>query len=431
MTTIKTVFRGDIRRVTVDDFASLLASVGASYKIEDFVVKYLDDDGDRVSIATAKEFDEVVKAAEGKKVLKLLVVVPKTLQERKEAEDSSRSSDNKEEEEDSASCAPPPSCPPRDPLDHGVNCQSCGTRIIGTLFRCTICPNVSVCATCEEHNVHDTAHTLLKVRVPATASKCHEKRGGWQRKNCSWRKIRCFAMPVVFVAVLRHLPFMLCLLALWAGFQFMKKRRALLKQCSECTHKENCRVGQKANRVSKGDSYGLLPKILFVATCLLVRALPICFLIVCAPLMMCACHKLRRFKKGICSKKFRSNVGAMCGQYKDVLQMNWPQFVQGVQNQVPRGRTPESVVGCAALAASQSLASSIAAVVALSENVAAELGVRIPVAAPVNATPYSQQIRILKEMGFDDTSDVRQLLSKHSGNIQAVITDFMQMKQKA
>lgn len=433
MTTIKTVFRGDIRRVTVNDFASLLASVGTSYKIEDFVIKYLDDDGDRVSIATAKEFDEVVKAAEGKKVLKLLVVAPKTLQDRKEAEESGHGSDNKEDEEDSAPRASPScplSAPPRDPLDHGVDCQGCGTRIIGTLYRCTICPNVAVCATCEERNVHDTAHTLLKVRVPIAPSPIASL-NGWQRKNCSWKKMRCFAMPIVFVAVLRHLPFMLCLLALWAGFQFMKKRRTLLKQCSECTHKENCRVGQKANRLSKGEEYGLMPKILFVA-CLLVRALPISFLIVCAPLMMCACRKLRRFKKGICSKKFRNNVGAMCGQYKEILHMSWPQFMQSVQqNQAPRGRMPESVVGCAALAASEGLAASIAAVVALSENVAAELGVRIPVAAPVNATPYAQQIRILKEMGFDDTPDVRQLLNKHSGNIQAVITEFMQMKPMA
>lgn len=437
MTTIKIVFRGDIRRVTVTDFASLLASVGTSYKIEDFVIKYLDDDGDRVSIATSEEFDAAVKATEGKKVLKLLIVVPKTLQERKEAAEASNSADNKEgDDEDSHPRVSLPSCPsPRDPFDHGVACQGCGVRIIGTLYQCTVCRNVSVCATCEERNVHDSAHTLLKFRVPASASKCHRQRGEWQKKKwgcCLWKKARRFAVPIVFVAVLRHLPFMLCLLALWAGFQYMRKRRAFLKQCSECTHKENCRVGQKANKLSKSNGCGLIPKILFVVACLLVRALPIWLLVIFTPLVMCACRKLRRLKKEVCLNKFRGNVGSMCGQYKDILQMSWPQLMQRVhQNQAPRGAMPQSVMGCAALAASESLAASIAAVVALSEGVAAELGVTIPVAVPVNATLYAQQTRILKEMGFDDTPVLRQLLAKHSGNVQAVITDVMQLKPKA
>jgi len=294
---------------------------------------------------------------------------------------------------------------------------------------------VSVCATCEERNVHDSAHTLLKVRVPASASKCHRQRSEWQKKKwgcCPWKKARRFAVPIVFVAVLRHLPFMLCLLALWAGFQFMRKRRALLKQCSECTHKENCHVGRKANKLSKGNGCGLVPKILVVVACLLVRALPICFLIVCAPLVMFACCKLRRLKKGVCSNKFRGNMVSMCGQYKDILQMSWPQLMQRVQqNQAPRGAMPQSVMGCAALAASESLAASIAAVVALSEGVAAELGVAIPIAVPVSATPNGQQVRILKDMGFDDTPVLQQLLAKHSGNIQAVIADVMQLKPKA
>jgi hypothetical protein len=127
----------------------------------------------------------------------------------------------------------------------------------------------------------------------------------------------------------------------------------------------------------------------------------------------------------------RGSVDAMCGQYKDILQMGWPQLWQRVQqNQAPRGGMPQSVMGCAAVAASESLAASVAAVVALSESVAAGLGVTIPVAVPVNAAPYAQQIRVLKEMGFEDTAALQQLLVKHSGNIQAVITDVMQLKPK-
>jgi len=128
---------------------------------------------------------------------------------------------------------------------------------------------------------------------------------------------------------------------------------------------------------------------------------------------------------------FRGNVDAMCGQYKDILQLSWFQLAQRArQNQAPRGGVPQSVMGCAAVAASESLAASVAAVVALGEHVAAELGATIPVAVPVNAAPYSQQTKILKEMGFEDSPALQQLLIKHSGNIQAVISDFMQLRPK-
>jgi len=121
----------------------------------------------------------------------------------------------------------------------------------------------------------------------------------------------------------------------------------------------------------------------------------------------------------------------MCGQYKDILQMGWPQLLDRVRaSQKPYGGLPKSVMGCAAVAASESLAASVAAVVALSESVAAELGAPLPVAVPVNIAPYGKQTRVLKEMGFDDTPDLQQLLVKHAGNIQAVISDVMQLKRK-
>jgi len=121
----------------------------------------------------------------------------------------------------------------------------------------------------------------------------------------------------------------------------------------------------------------------------------------------------------------------MCGQYKDILQMNWCELAQRVrQNQAPRGGVPQSVMGCAAVAASESLAASIAAVVALSEQVASGLGAPLPVAVPVHAAPYVQQTKILTEMGFENTAALQQLLIKHSGNIQAVISDVMQLRPK-
>jgi len=267
-------------------------------------------------------------------------------------------------------------------------------------------------------------------------SKCNKsQRGGGEGKQkkwrCGWNKARRCAVPLVFVAVLRHLPFMLCLLTVWAGFQFMQKRRCLLRACSECTHKEDCQVGKRAAKMAEGNACGLVPKILFTVVCLLVRSLPIWLLVICIPLVLCLCRRLRRLKKGGCIANLRGGVNSMCSQYRDILSLSWPQLMQRVQqNQAPRGGMPQSMMGCAAVAASESLAASVAAVVALGERVAVELGVPIPVAVPVNATPFTQQILILKEMGFEDTPSLQQLLVKHSGNIQAVISDVMQLKSK-
>jgi len=252
---------------------------------------------------------------------------------------------------------------------------------------------------------------------------------------CKFQKVRRYALPIIFIAILRHLPVLLCLLGMWAGCQFMRKRRVLLQQCSGCTHKEECRVGKKAHQIANGGEKfcGLIPRIVFVMVCLVLRALPCwCLAIVCL-MMFCCCRTLRRLRKAGCGmgRGFRGSVDSMCEQYKDILQMGWPQLLDRVrESQRPRGGLPQSVMGCAAVAASESLAASVAAVVALSESVAAELGAPLPVAVPVGKAPYGQQTRILKEMGFEDTPALQQLLVKHAGNIQAVISDVMQLKRK-
>jgi hypothetical protein len=272
------------------------------------------------------------------------------------------------------------------------------------------------------------------VRVPLVkpSDKPQKAKEVKQWACCKFKKLRRLAIPLIFIAIIRHLPFMLCLAGMWAGFQIMKKKRALLRVCAECTHNEGCRVGKKCNRIKKGmNNCGIVPKILFVMACFLVRVLPMCALLILAPLIMCACRKLRRVKKGMC-QNWRANVESMCGRYRDILTLSWPQLAERVQqSQAPRGGVPSSVVGCAAVAASESLAASVATIVALSESVAAELGVNIPVAVPVGQLPYPQQTRILKEMGFEDSPVLQQLLAKHSGNLQAVVSEFMQLKKQA
>jgi len=255
-------------------------------------------------------------------------------------------------------------------------------------------------------------------------------------KRCGWEKLRLLSVPVIGLIIMRHLPFYLCLLGVWAVIQVMRRRRIHLSVCADCTHKEDCRVGRNANNFRNGHCWGFIPKVLLISSLFLLRAMPLCMLAVCVPIIFCVGRKLRRLKKRCCKgadlNNLRGHFDSIRGQYRDILRMSWPQLADRL-HQSPQARggvPPTSVVGCAAIAASEGLAASVATIVALGESVAAELGVQIPVAVPVRAAPYAQQTRILKEMGFAQTPELQQLLVKHSGNIQAVITDVMQLAAK-
>jgi len=68
--------------------------------------------------------------------------------------------------------AHPPSHPllklkeaPRRDIHYGVTCDGCGVvPIKGVRFKCLVCPNFDLCASCEAKNNHPSNHTLLKLK---------------------------------------------------------------------------------------------------------------------------------------------------------------------------------------------------------------------------------------------------------------------------
>merc|ERR1719238_523640 len=51
------------------------------------------------------------------------------------------------------------------PVHRNVSCDVCGQDgIIGTRYKCTICPNYDLCSTCEP--LHDRSHPMIKINVP-------------------------------------------------------------------------------------------------------------------------------------------------------------------------------------------------------------------------------------------------------------------------
>lgn len=62
---------------------------------------------------------------------------------------------------------------PRRDVHYGITCDGCGTQPIrGVRYKCLVCPNFDLCATCEAKNDHPSDHTLLKLK---------ERKGGQGR----------------------------------------------------------------------------------------------------------------------------------------------------------------------------------------------------------------------------------------------------------
>lgn len=59
----------------------------------------------------------------------------------------------------------------------GIRCSNCGMEnIVGTRYKCTICPNFNLCEICEENIDHDDDHALLKIKEPISSEEVLEKK---------------------------------------------------------------------------------------------------------------------------------------------------------------------------------------------------------------------------------------------------------------
>jgi hypothetical protein len=70
-----------------------------------------------------------------------------------------------------------PSAPPASDIHNGVQCDGCQMfPIKGARYKCTVCHDYDLCSSCEAKNVHDPTHPLLKLKV-------RKERGGCQRRR--------------------------------------------------------------------------------------------------------------------------------------------------------------------------------------------------------------------------------------------------------
>jgi len=85
--------------------------------------------------------------------------------------------------------SPAPANDERKVHEHVV-CDGCDGPVVGTRYKCSICPDYDLCETCElKPGVHDSSHPLLKITVPLFFQSQHRwgaARGG--RPSCSYRR---------------------------------------------------------------------------------------------------------------------------------------------------------------------------------------------------------------------------------------------------
>jgi hypothetical protein len=76
-----------------------------------------------------------------------------------------------------------------DAVHSSVTCDGCQVSpITGVRFKCIVCNDYDLCAACEEGNVHDVQHPLLKIRVPRSDERAGSPFRGGRRGNNKCRR---------------------------------------------------------------------------------------------------------------------------------------------------------------------------------------------------------------------------------------------------
>ncbi|KAM9849446.1 sequestosome-1 [Aulostomus maculatus] len=80
---------------------------------------------------------------------------------------------------------PPPHAPPP-ALHPNVTCDGCEGPVVGTRFKCSICPNYDLCSACQARGTH-TEHALLPIWHPLQQ---WLSRGKWMKRmsRCMWNQ---------------------------------------------------------------------------------------------------------------------------------------------------------------------------------------------------------------------------------------------------
>ena len=131
-------------------------------KKQEVKTMYLDDEDELIGFSSESELQYAIDMSMALKMSNLhynsaainvfKVYVAKTI---KDDDTSSSSSSSSEDEKKEKS------------VHYGVTCDGCQGHVVGTRFKCMICPDYDLCSTCESKGVHkETEHKFTKIAFP-------------------------------------------------------------------------------------------------------------------------------------------------------------------------------------------------------------------------------------------------------------------------
>jgi hypothetical protein len=190
---IKVFFNDDIRRITVGqdvftDLSALKARIAQVYGADaptPFVLRYKDSDDDVILLTSDSDLREAVDTAVTNGVLRLYLgaaparLAPTATTPSATAPTTSTATPQAGSRSRGCPYRPPPM--PEDagsaPVTHpGVVCDGCQGSIFGSRFKCTVCHDFDLCATCEGKGMH-AKHDLARIRTPR-ARPCFQRPSG-------------------------------------------------------------------------------------------------------------------------------------------------------------------------------------------------------------------------------------------------------------
>eukprot|EP01103_Thecamoeba_quadrilineata_P005725 TRINITY_DN15493_c0_g1_i1.p1 TRINITY_DN15493_c0_g1~~TRINITY_DN15493_c0_g1_i1.p1 ORF type:complete len:360 (+),score=80.71 TRINITY_DN15493_c0_g1_i1:126-1205(+) len=169
--TLKLLFRDEVRRISLPratlTYNLLRQEVSNTLLLSNFSLKYLDEEGDQISLCSNIELLEAVRQLDEKKekLLKIYVneeklnLVLPTPPKQKTSIPVTEPIKNQPQRKAT-------SFPTLDELTHkNIFCSSCKIEIVGVRWKCSICP-LNLCELCEPWDNHNSSHPLLRMKQP-------------------------------------------------------------------------------------------------------------------------------------------------------------------------------------------------------------------------------------------------------------------------
>jgi len=225
-TVLKITYKEQMRRITVNDqnltFAELTNSLGQIFEKlpKNWVLKYVDDEGDEISVSSDKELQEGLRLLKSLKTPTLRFTIASIKKNKSKEEKEHKDSNNNN---DVASALGESieqiskqfpflevflengqgrRCPFKKDKEEGhcgrrnhrAVCDNCHERIPfpGSRFKCNACPDFDLCEKCYNlsSRPHDNAHTFVEIKDPkiavhtATCNSCNNRIVG-ERFKCT------------------------------------------------------------------------------------------------------------------------------------------------------------------------------------------------------------------------------------------------------